>query len=437
MADMKCAVVSTVRFPEFGCGVVRSFAGYHLAKGFSHVFLFFDDENDAGIQIVKSNFNASQVTVILPDSTIKTSWRMCPSYPTLKHYVKTQVHARQRLNCEVALNIALKQGIQWLLHIDSDELFYTPEPSVQEHFCNLERSNICQMTYLNHEGVPEAEPTDSTGVDYFFETTLFRKHHSTVKMSSAASECMSFWEERRTHGQYFLAYDIGKSADRVTQGVSTVNVHKFFVPESKENRKSCTAILDPRHLALENYHNLQYPCILHFVVCGFPWLQSKYKMLGRFPDAWYEGKVPIAPSFHLEARDIVLDKNNNAVLKLYLDQVMLSSSSGMKNKMLESGVCERITGHADILKSLYGKPLWVGKTLEQNLGAEGLASGSNRTEEDVSKAPIDEKSHTQDAARKVVPKTRPGQDAAKKGTTPTMTYEKAWVIAASINKFLK
>ncbi len=126
-----------------------------------------------------------------------------------------------------------------------------------------------------------------------------------------------------------------------------------------------------------------------------------------------------------------------AVLKLYLDQVMLSSSSGMKNKMMESGVCERITGHADILKSLYGKPLWVGKTLEQNLGAEGLASGSNRTEEDVSKAPIDEKSHTQDAARKVVPKTRPGQDAAKKGTTPTMTYEKAWVIATSINKFLK
>ena len=248
---------------------------------------------------------------------------------------------------------------------------------------------------------------------------------------------MSFWEERRTHGQYFLAYDIGKSAVRVTQGVSTVNVHKFFVPESKENRKSCTAILDPRHLALENYHNLQYPCILHFVVCGFPWLQSKYKMLGRFPDAWYEGKVPIAPSFHLEARDIVLDKNNNAVLKLYLDQVMLSSSSGMKNKMLESGVCERITGHADILKSLYGKPLWVGKTLEQNLGAEGLASGLNRTEEDVYKAPIDEKSHPQDAARKVVPKTRPGQDAAKKGTTPTMTYEKAWVIAASINKFLK
>ena len=67
----------------------------------------------------------------------------------------------------------------------------------------------------------------------------------------------------------------------------------------------------------------------------------------------------------------------------------------------------------------------------------GEQAGGPSVEEDDDKAPIDEKSHPQDAARKVVPKTRPGQDAAKKGTTPTMTYEKAWVIAASINKFLK
>ena len=162
---MKTGIVSTVRFPDFGSGVVRSFVGYHLAKGFSHVFLFFDDKTDAAIQIVKSYFSSEQVTIFLPDETTRTSWRMCPSFPKLKEYVETQVHARQRLNCEVALSVALKMGLQWLLHIDSDELFYTPEPSVQEHFCSLERENICQMTYLNHEGVPESEPTESSGVD--------------------------------------------------------------------------------------------------------------------------------------------------------------------------------------------------------------------------------------------------------------------------------
>ena len=71
MTDTKSAIVSTVRFPEFGAGVVRSFVGYHLAKGFSHVFLFFDTEDDAAVQIVKSNFDPSNVTVFLPDGTQK------------------------------------------------------------------------------------------------------------------------------------------------------------------------------------------------------------------------------------------------------------------------------------------------------------------------------------------------------------------------------
>jgi hypothetical protein len=43
------------------------------------------------------------------------------------------------------------------------------------------------------------------------------------------------------------------------------------------------------------------------VVCGERWFRSKYLMLGRFPDSWFGGRLPIEPSFHLDARDVVMD----------------------------------------------------------------------------------------------------------------------------------
>ena len=62
--------------------------------------------------------------------------------------------------------------------------------------------------------------------DYFKNVTLFRKHHSIVNMNQQALESMKYWEQRRNHGQYFLAYDIGKSAVRVLPNVKCTKKYK-------------------------------------------------------------------------------------------------------------------------------------------------------------------------------------------------------------------
>jgi len=48
-------------------------------------------------------------------------------------------------------------GVAWMLHIDSDELFYLSEGSggVGAHFAELERMGCVSMLYPNHEGCPE------------------------------------------------------------------------------------------------------------------------------------------------------------------------------------------------------------------------------------------------------------------------------------------
>ena len=58
-----------------------------------------------------------------------------------------------------ALELSRERGLDWLLHIDSDELFYCQE-GVSEHFKDLKAKNIGTMTYCNFEGVPEKVETE-------------------------------------------------------------------------------------------------------------------------------------------------------------------------------------------------------------------------------------------------------------------------------------
>lgn len=73
------------------------------------------------------------------------------------------MQARQELNAEHALGQALRDGVTWLLHIDSDELFYVPEGSVQAHFDALTKDSVSVMNYINYEGVPEKVHTRRAG----------------------------------------------------------------------------------------------------------------------------------------------------------------------------------------------------------------------------------------------------------------------------------
>jgi hypothetical protein len=384
----RAGIVSTMRFPAFGADAVRSFVRYHASVGFARMYLFFDDPFDRAADVAAASLDGFRfegaelecaVVVVRHDAALRARWSRCPSYARLRLFVDTEVQARQHLNCEVAMDMALSAaaaaaaseeeeeeeereqereqeqeqeqernaegeddslgvsgrkpgmtmpGIDWLLHIDSDELFHISEGSVRDHFADLYRDDVWQMTYLNHEGVPEEaaaaeekekEEEEEGGVsagnddgaevpsthDYFANITLFRRHHLDVPMSRGAQEGMQYWESRTTHGQYMLCYDNGKSAVRVVKGARPLSVHSWILPDPKE-MPSKTALVDPRALDLSRVRRCNDPCILHFVVCGLPWLKAKYEMLGAFEDAWFGGKLPIAPSFHLDARDAFL-----------------------------------------------------------------------------------------------------------------------------------
>ena len=569
----EAALVCTLRVPSSkrGVEVIRSWCRYHSAVGFSYAFLFFDDPlpqpegaGDMGAPEDYSSIRSNSVpaspsswppplpplgpgmldhvpaavameeefgaqaaaepsageaggprlrTVVVAGRNPQLRiWqrRHCPSWAEYESFLADEVQARQTMNAETAMAMAAHRGMDWLVHIDSDELFYTGPavatisqlrnggereegagcerprhssalptvdsqqdklPLVTDHFADLDREGVFQMTYLNHEGVPERPDIE----DYFAEVTLFRQHHFAVPLRGPGTgtgdmtrDAMRFWEQRTHHGQYLLVYDNGKSATRVLPEVRAKSVHSWILPPPLEEQhqrrfgrqrpgpadaagrtagygsmkaggdnvaraviRRRTALADPRGLDVGALRRCEVPCILHFVTCGLRWFMDKYEILGRFQDSWFGGALPIAPSFHLDARDVVLTSTpaavptvsgacGGAVEAFFSAQVLFDTEGDGEagaearaelERQVRSKVCRRITTIAAILG---GKGDWKGVE-----GASGQALDASDAPPNGGGALHERKVGTRRVAR-----------------TPPGAFEKAWLLSSIAQEYL-
>ncbi|CAE8611843.1 unnamed protein product [Polarella glacialis] len=338
-------IVSTVSFRKAPGGSARpleSFIRFHLLKGFARVLIFVDSAEDVAVLDVVRRFPRSRVLFRVrgPELLAEQKSR-CPSFSALAPFMDSEVSARQLLDAEYAMDAAPALGCFWLVCLDSDEFFFTSEASVVPHFEALAAEGVSQMTYLNHEGVPELVETP----DYFATTTLFKRHHFAVPLSSQARGCLRFWMDRSKRSQYLLFFDNGKSACRTGCAAKPKSQHLWQLPSG---HRSCTGLADPRSLDVEGYRSCSDPCILHFPICGLAWLQGKYQTLGSFPDAWL-GKVPLFESFHKDAREAHA-AGDEALKALFFREVMLDDPIEVE-RQLASGTCIRILEHTQLLNA--------------------------------------------------------------------------------------
>jgi len=374
------SIVTTLLLPEGRTSVVDSFVAYHLGIGFEHIFLFLDHarrglegpNTEVAVRLL-AQYGGERLSIFFrsdEDVEKQQKERCAASYARLEQYLEDEVQARQTINAELATVLAEDKGLRWLLHIDIDELFYvTSRESVEEHFASLDAQGIMQMTYTNHEGVPESLDC----VDYFRSISLFRVHHFQVPLTSAAHDAIEYWKARTNHGQYMLVYDCGKSAVRLGRGkVTPRDVHRWNLPPESASF-SRTSLADARHLNPSQVLAMKVPCILHFVTCGLSWFLDKYRILGHFPDAWFNGALPIAPSFHLDARDSVMSQVQEESERFFRKQVLYEEDPNHLHAQLACGVLARYSFPSIFLTLLKEKE-------EQEEGEEGeeLAQGETR-----------------------------------------------------------
>jgi hypothetical protein len=75
-------------------------------------------------------------------------------------------------------------------------------------------------------------------------------------------------------------------------------------------------------------------------------------MLDSFPNAWFGGKLKIAPCFHLNSRDSYLTGKVDNMRQMFRDQVMLASPSEVEAQ-LAAHVCLRFAAAKELILSEY------------------------------------------------------------------------------------
>lgn len=161
-----------------------------------------------------------------------------------------------------------------------------------------------------------------------------------------------------------------EGADGSTQSVVQKNNPKEGEKIDRPSRSgghlvNRSALPDPRELRLDEFLECSDPCILHYPSCGLDWLRDKYLLLGSFPSSWFGGNLPIAPSFHLDARNAARDDvapapsgskggegtEEDRSRELYRKEVMLSFEEHAEEAraQLDHGVLRIITEPARVI----------------------------------------------------------------------------------------
>jgi hypothetical protein len=312
--------------------------------GFSKLFLFFDDPTDPSI--AKAG-KYDGVVIIKNDARLRRRWKETNIASTNSYvyaFRKSEPSVRQELNVEIAIRLALNSNIDWLLHIDCDELFYTFHGNAPEHFQSLSDRGIGNVIYANYEAIPETIDVQ----DYFKVVTLFKRnfellpHLSLSRRQTKVVERISQLPDR-----FFLGYANGKSAARINNRLLPDGVHRFRSKKAGPSRgasQSERPALGP--LICRD------AVILHYLCCGFDNFWSKYKTLGAFADLWFK-QVDIAKtigSFHIESRDIISRNSRKVAREFYRNRVVINKTSA--RRLIEADIACRVKEPAKLLRRL-------------------------------------------------------------------------------------
>ena len=305
---MRAGIVSMMRNPG---SALATFVTYHRKIGFTDFIILFDDPDDPDIAFARTLPGVLPIPV---DAQVRAEWKSLRNFDECKDHVENTVGARQLLNIEYGFNVALELGIDWLLHIDIDELFYIRKNTLEQHIAQLVEAGRESAAYYNYEGVPERLEIE----DYFRDVTVFKKPPKLLQHQQISRQ--GVWPENR---RYFNFYNNGKSITRVLPGVFPLGAHRWH--------------REPEGLNKIVFFN---PCILHYSVCGYRYFEQKYRHRGNFSDVRINKDMrKNGALLDLDARDAFAAGDTQTAKELYEQRVMMDPET--RDRLLDAGILQR------------------------------------------------------------------------------------------------
>lgn len=244
----KVAVVTMMRDPKD----IDEWLNYHLLKGVSRFYIRLEtvDQNDPIAHLLRTY---PQVTLVVgdPGVTPASGERDLPGQAQM---------LRQRSWVDASIKNALKDGVDWIIHIDSDELLE----------CDGE---VC-----------DAIQSDASADTHTMVMKNFEAVYDPNKVSMREKQGCFFYNSVKDCGVGECAsYANGKGVGRVSKNLREAGVHRFrYVGGGTDDQK-----------------NMRSLRIIHFESCDFAQYMDKFMKLSKsenlaFPFPYYNESIAVA-----------------------------------------------------------------------------------------------------------------------------------------------
>ncbi|KAG4109868.1 hypothetical protein ERO13_D13G013901v2 [Gossypium hirsutum] len=237
-----------------------------------------------------------------------------------------ELFVKQSLNMEMAIVMARDAGMEWILHLDTDELIHpagASEYSLRQLLLNVP-SNVDMVIFPNYESSVERDDIK----DPFTEVSMFKKNYDHLPKDTYFG---MYKESTRGNPNYFLTYGNGKAAARIQDHL------RPMYDDSLYSEKSCEI-------------KLEEAAVLHYTYAKFSDLTSRRDRCGCKPT-----KDDVKRCFMLEfdraAFIIASTQTEEEMLNWYRERVVWGDKD-LRLKLLRKGILTRIYAPMAIIQGL-------------------------------------------------------------------------------------
>ncbi|XP_002969708.2 glycosyltransferase-like KOBITO 1 [Selaginella moellendorffii] len=239
-----------------------------------------------------------------------------------------ELFVRQSLNMEMAIVMAREAEMDWIIHLDTDELLYpagSPEYSLRKLLGDV-APEVDMVIFPNYESAIERDDV----VDPFSEVTMFKKNYDHVTKETYFG---LYREATRGNPNYFLTYGNGKAAARIQDHLRPNGAHRWH-----------NYLKAPKELKFEE------AAVLHYTYSKFSDLTSRRDRCGCKPT-----KDDVKRCFMLEfdraAFIIASTATREEMLRWYREHVVWTDRE-LNLKLLRKGLLTRIYAPQLIVQGL-------------------------------------------------------------------------------------
>ncbi|KAJ0042582.1 hypothetical protein Pint_17785 [Pistacia integerrima] len=200
---------------------------YHKLIGVSNFFLFVEGkaasanvskvlESIPGVKVI---FRTRELEGQQAKSRIwNESWLASFFYKPCNY----ELFVKQSLNMEMAIVMAREAGMDWIFHLDTDELIHpagTREYSLRQLLLDVP-ANIDMVVFPNYESSVERDDIKEP----FSEVSMFKKNYDHLPKDVYFG---NYKDATRGNPNYFLTYGNGKSAARIQDHLRPNGAHRW------------------------------------------------------------------------------------------------------------------------------------------------------------------------------------------------------------------